>query len=71
MLKQKTFIFNGYDVGIFNAGKIHFDSNVINEKIDNFLKDKELVTINTTTFTRGNNPPTAGIVYTVIYRIEE
>ncbi len=73
MLKQKTFIFNVYDLGKWNSAKSQadFDEGVINRKIDGFLKDKELVSVNMTSFTRGNNPPNGALVYTVVYKEEK
>lgn len=70
MLKQKTFIFNGYELGMYNREKeqVDFDGDIINRKIDRFLKDKELVSISTACFSRGNNPPNAGIIYTIVYK---
>ena len=70
MIKQKTFIFNCYDLGNYDDSleKIDFNVDVVNTTIDNFIKDKNVVAINTITFVRGNNPPTSALVYIVIYK---
>ena len=69
-VKQKTFIFNGYDLGRYNhvREEVDFDSSLIDRTVNSFLVGKELVDIKTTCFSRGNNPPTAGVVYTIIYK---
>lgn len=73
MLKQKTFIFSAYDLGTYLSAqsKVLWDEGVINKKIDRFLKDRELVSISTSTVTRGNNPPSYALIYTVIYKEKE
>lgn len=71
MLKQKTFIFNGgelYSVKHISSyeDKIVWNEDLINNKIDKFLKDKELVSLNTTHFCSGNNPPRHALLYPLI-----
>lgn len=73
MLKQKTFIFNGYE--LYNVkhissyeDKIVWNEDLINNKIDNFLIGKELVSLNTTHFQSGNNPPRHALIYTLVYK---
>ena len=73
MLKQKTFIFNGYE--LYNIkhinsyeDKIIWNEDIINNKIDDFLKGKELVSLNTTHFYSGNNPPRHALIYTIVYK---
>lgn len=73
MLKQKTFIFNGYE--LYNVkhistyeDKIVWNEDIINNKIDNFLIGKELVSLNTTHFYSGNNPPRHALIYTLVYK---
>lgn len=73
MLKQKTFIFNGgelYSVKHISSleYKIVWNEGLINNKIDKFLKDKELVSLNTTHFYSGNNPPRHALIYTLVYK---
>ena len=56
MLRQKTFIFNGgelYDVKRISSyeDKTVWNEDIINNKIDDFLNGKELVSLNTTHFT--------------------
>lgn len=73
MLKQKTFIFNGYELYNVNRissyeDKIVWNEDLINNKIDNFLIGKELVSLNTTHFQSGNNPPRHALIYTLVYK---
>lgn len=73
MLKQKTFIFNGgelYSVKYISSYeyKIVWNEDLINNKIDKFLKDKELVSLNTTHFCSGDNPPRHALIYTLVYK---
>lgn len=73
MLKQKTFIFNGnelYNVKHISSyeDKIIWNEDIINNKIDDFLKGKELVSLNTTHFYSGNNPPRHALIYTIVYK---
>ena len=73
MLKQKTFIFNGnelYDVKRISTyeGKIVWNEDIINNKIDDFLNGKELVSLNTTHLYSGNNPPRHALIYTLVYK---
>lgn len=73
MLKQKTFIFNGgelYSVEHISSYeyRIVWNEGLINNKIDKFLKDKELVSLNTTHFFSGNNPPRHALIYTLVYK---
>lgn len=73
MLRQKTFIFSGYelyDVKHISSyeDKIVWNEDLINNKIDDFLKDKELVSLNTTHFYSGNNPPRHALIYTLVYK---
>ncbi len=73
MLKQKTFIFNGgelYSVKHISSyeDKIVWNEDLINNKIDKFLKDKELVSLNTTHFCSGNNTPRHALIYTLVYK---
>ena len=73
MLKQKTFIFNGYelyDVKRISTyeDKIVWNEDIINNKIDDFLNGKELVSLNTTHLYSGNNPPRHALIYTLVYK---
>ena len=66
MLRQKTFIFRSYD--LYDVDRIVWKEDNINNKIDNFLKGKELVSLNTTYFCGGNNPPIHALIYTIVYK---
>lgn len=73
MLKQKTFIFNGYelyDVKRISTyeDKIVWNEDIINNKIDDFLNGKELVSLNTTHLYSDNNPPRHALIYTLVYK---
>ena len=68
-MKVKTFIFNTRDITVFNKVKDGYDvnSSSIDKKINDFCKDKDVVSVQQTSFTRGNNPPTDFLVCTVAY----
>ena len=70
ILKTKTFIFNGYELGTYirDTGNVDFDGTKIDRELNHFLKDHNVDDIKVATFSRGNNPPNAGVIYTVVYR---
>ena len=73
MLRQKTFIFSGYELyDVVHVStyedRIVWNEDIINNKIDNFLNGKELVSLNTTYFCGGNNTPIHALIYTIVYK---
>lgn len=78
-MKIKTFMFNTDYMNPYAGrqdGKHVYACDVrgINEEIDNtvndFCKDKEVIEINVTTHVQGNNPPSTFMDVTVIYSQE-
>lgn len=69
-MKQKTFIFSAYDCSDWNeeTRSVNWNAAKINKKIDDFIKDKDVISIKTSMICRGNNPCSYAIVYVVLYK---
>lgn len=72
-MKQKTFIFNAYNLGTFNKDtyEVNWDATSANIVIDEFIKDKDVISISTNCICRGNNPPNYGLVYVIVYNTKK
>ena len=81
-MKIKTFTFEDNSLFTFNKnyeneqhfrkdfGEYYFirDNTKIDTIINGFIKGVEVVDIKVNTMTKGNNPPTSILVYTIIYK---
>lgn len=69
-IKQKTFIFSAYDCGAWNkeTDRVDWSAVKVNKEIDDFIIDKDIVSIKTSMLCRGNNPCNYAIVYVVLYK---
>lgn len=69
MVKVKTFIFSTMKFGKYDGQwDAVWDSDVIDPVVNEFLQGKELISMNTTSIVRGNNPPCNALVYTITYK---
>lgn len=69
-IRQKTFLFSAYDCGAWNkyTEQVDWSAAKVNKEIDEFIKGKEVISIQTSMLCRGNNPCNYAIVYVVLYK---
>lgn len=65
MLKVKN-IFRNADY-ISELSSSFYGNDDFDIKINNFIKDKKVISIQTHSFLSKNNPPTSMLVYTIVY----
>lgn len=83
-MKVKTFMFEACQFMAYTGEKViskglnytnkvyyEFDEKVIDKKINSFIKDKKIISIQQNSFIQGNCPPTPILVYTICYEEEK
>lgn len=75
-MKIKTFLIEATEVVEYSEEKVkktngdlsyNLKPELLDNTINDFIKDKKIISISQNSFIKGNNPPTPILIYTIIY----